>query len=99
MPMKKIARTTVLAALLSAGFTHLQANEKVKTPEQRQEMVQKKVDRLSKKLKLTADQQSQIQTIMQDKIDKKQQILDEANAKIRALLTPEQLKKYNDLMD
>ncbi len=97
--MKQLVRVIFILVLVGSGFSCLQAGAKANTPEQREALVEKKVDHLTKKLKLTSDQETQVRSLIQDKMDKEQQARDEANAKIRALLTPDQLSKYNDFTD
>jgi Spy/CpxP family protein refolding chaperone len=66
------------------------------------------VERLTKKLNLSADQQAKVQPIMdqtrpqimaihKDAMQKTQAVIDGAMSQIRPLLTPDQQKKFDDL--
>jgi Spy/CpxP family protein refolding chaperone len=67
------------------------------------------LERLSEKLNLTADQKEKILPILTDKVkaikelyreagDKKMKVIDDTHAKVNALLTPEQQKKYDEMI-
>ena len=68
-----------------------------------------KFEHFSKELNLSADQQEKIRPIKEEKEkainelyretwDKKMKIMDDTHAKIKALLTPEQQKKFEDMI-
>jgi len=67
------------------------------------------LDKLSKKLNLTAEQKEKIKPLLYDKAkaikdlhkefwDRKMKIADDTHAKVREYLTPEQQKKYDDMI-
>jgi Spy/CpxP family protein refolding chaperone len=55
------------------------------------------MDELSDELQLTADQKSRLDQIFNDKHEKYRIIREETQSKIRALLSDEQLEKWNTL--
>jgi Spy/CpxP family protein refolding chaperone len=97
--MKSLAKVGLLSFFLSSALMGANAGGKDLTPEKQQALVEKHVATLTKKLRLTSDQQTQVRSIIQDKMDKKRQAADEADAKIQALLTPEQVEKYQKMRD
>ncbi len=59
----------------------------------------KKVAHMKKELLLTDDQASQMKTICDETMDKMKALHEEKEARINAILTPEQKKKYAEEMD
>jgi|GEM_PF-1857836 len=66
-------------------------------------------ERFSKKLNLTADQKEKIRPILNDEVkairdlyqearDKEMKVLDDTHARVKALLTPDQQKKYDAMI-
>jgi len=73
-----------------------------------EDLAQKEVTRLTKKLDLTADQIPQVEALVKEKVEKKkavkeemrtkmESIKEEYSTKIKALLTADQLKKFNEM--
>ncbi|MCB9771904.1 MAG: hypothetical protein H6754_05085 [Candidatus Omnitrophica bacterium] len=73
-------------------------------------MVTKKSDMLAKELKLSDEQKTKVQAILKEKMDKKAKIMDEKHAamtslheefkaKLGTVLTPEQMKNWEAMMD
>lgn len=68
----------------------------------------KKLERLTKELKLTADQKNKVEAILKEEQPQRQAIMDKMNAdmkaindasdqKIKAVLTPDQVKLYDQM--
>ena len=66
-------------------------------------------ERFSKKLNLTAEQKEKIRPILNDEVktikglyretrDKEMKVIDDTHAKVKELLTPEQQKKYDEMI-
>ncbi len=53
-----------------------------------------RVERLSKELSLSADQQKKLQAIMQDQQEKFRAILEESHQRIKKVLSAEQISKW-----
>ena len=61
------------------------------------ERMDKKMDHMSEKLGLTAEQQTQIEAIKNEKQEKIKALHEEAQAKIKAVLTDEQKAKFDGM--
>ena len=76
----------------------------------KEELAAEKVKKMTKQLDLSAEQAKQLEAIMQEKMDKKKAVHEETEkkmdairedfqAKLKTVLTPEQLEKYNSMKD
>jgi Spy/CpxP family protein refolding chaperone len=86
--MKKQVLTTLLAAsvLFSASALYAEHHQE-KSAESR---VEHKIEKMTKHLDLTPEQQEQIKPIIAEKIEKMKAIQVESQSKIQAILTDEQ---------
>ena len=83
----KTTTSLLLAALLSASaFTIYAAPDEIRT--------EKRVQRMTKNLQLNEQQQQQMRDIMKTHQKKRQALKDENIAKIKAILTAEQLQNF-----
>lgn len=75
-----------------------------------QEMVTDKLDKMTKDLKLSAEQKAQVQSFMKEKMEKKHHIMEEKKAaldalheefkaKLKGVLSEEQMKKWESAQD
>lgn len=94
--MKRLFATLALVAFLGAGVGTVRANEGPMTAQEKQKHLNDKVEKMTKKLNLTADQQSTVRAAMESKMDKIEEIKLEADQKIRSTLNPEQAKKFDE---
>lgn len=93
--MKRFVMAAVVAAMTGGGMT-LEANEKkAMSPQEQQQHITEKLDKLTNELTLTADQQTRIRGILETKMRRKQEIMTQAEQDIRAVLGPEQVEKFN----
>jgi len=100
----------ILAALslvLSAPAYAMHHEEK--TPEQQAEYIQKKVEKMSGKLDLSAEQRTQYEAILKTKMEKKtalkktmkaekEKISEEYRAKVKGILSVDQTAKFDNMM-
>ncbi len=94
--MKNFTTGLAAAMLLGAAVPHLtHAYEDTMTAEERG----KKLDRFAADLKLTPDQKTQVHSIKAQKYEKIDAAEKEARDQIRALLTPEQMVKFDKMME
>ncbi len=91
--MQHLIKSSLLSALLIAAFgtTAVLAGEGYS--------IEKKVEKLTKKLELNEEQSSQLTTILEAKKASMDALYEETNSKINALLTPEQQTKYAKMKD
>jgi len=61
------------------------------------EMFEKKLEKMTEKLSLTADQQTQIRSILESKKKEMEDMRRRTDEQIHAVLTEEQKKKYEDM--
>lgn|GEM_PF-3227854 len=60
-------------------------------------MFEKKLEKMTEKLSLTADQQTQIRSILESKKKEMEDMRRRTDEQIHAVLTEEQKKKYEDM--
>lgn len=92
-------RTMVGAAViaaLAAGAAPAGANQKNLTPEEKQQKLTKKMTDLDQRLNLTAGQETQVRSILQQKMDGSLE-REAAFSQIEATLTPEQRSKFSSI--
>ncbi len=87
--MKKLIAIVAVAALFSA--TPALANRGDG------QHLDKKIEKMKEKLTLTDEQASQVRAIFEAKHAKMQALMDEATAEVKAVLTPEQAVKYDEM--
>lgn len=93
----KLMAAMLVAALLAGGTSLVQANEWGKTPEEQQKHLNSKVEKLTKELNLTQDQQSTVRSALVSKMEKIQSAQADADRQIKATLNTEQAKKYDEM--
>src|SRR5687768_7607703 len=59
---------------------------------------EKKLNKMSEKLKLTPDQKEKVRQIKENKHQKMEDARNEANRQIREALTPEQQRKFDEMI-
>jgi protein CpxP len=96
--MNKNVTAAALALVLAAGVAPISANEWGKTPQERQEHLDKKINKMTKDLNLTPDQQSTVRAAMEEKMSKMEAAEQDAKSKIQASLNADQSRKYDEMM-
>lgn len=87
--MSRIVRTMILALALPAGAAlAADGGPKGLKPE--------KLDRVTRELSLSAEQQGKVKAILEAEHAKKQALHDETRGKLKAVLTKEQFAKLED---
>lgn len=99
-------RVAVISFISLLGLTPVWAGENHEkgSHDKMEHRSEKRLDHLKKKLNLTDEQQKKIQSIQESKREKKKAIHeqmkalhDETQAEIRAVLTPEQQAKFDEM--
>lgn len=94
----KLIGAAAIAAILAVGFQTASANWEDKSPEERQQLVQEKLDRMQTELNLTTEQETEVRDILNRKaageLDK-----EAANEEINSVLTEQQQADYERLKE
>jgi len=97
----KISWVQILVSLIvgiALGFTLVSWNSCKTCPYKCGGNKGKMVDRFSKKLDLTDNQRVKVQAIFDTKLEKMKALREKSRAKIKALLTPEQITKFDEMI-
>lgn len=98
--MKKLLALSVMSVFLAGGLGTVSAHmKKEMTAQERTDHINKKVEKMTKELNLTSDQQSSVRQAIETKMNRAEEAKKEMNDKIKSVLKAEQLQKYEKMKE
>ena len=100
--MKRIFTAVAMSAMLAVGVLPVRANEMGDhgmSMADRQKHMDKHMERMTKDLNLTPDQQTSVRKAMETKMEKMDTAWKDYDRDVRAVLNPDQVKKYDEMKE